>query len=195
MEKTTLGFALCGSFCTFSKAIKEMEHLALEKYDIVPIMSDIAYSTDTRFGNAEDIRNKIKAICQKDIIHSIKSAEPIGPKKMCDILAVAPCTGNTLGKIANGVTDTPVTMAVKSQLRIGAPVVLALASNDALGASAQNLGRLLNTKNIYFVPLSQDDPVKKPKSLVAHFNLLGQTIEKALDGEQLQPVFAQKAEL
>ncbi len=190
MEKTTLGFALCGSFCTFSKAIKEMEHLALEKYDIVPIMSDIAYSTDTRFGNAEDIRNKIVGICKKDIIHSIKTAEPIGPKKMCDILAVVPCTGNTLGKIANGVTDTPVTMAVKSQLRIGAPVVLALASNDALGASAQNLGKLLNTKNIYFVPLSQDDPIKKPNSLVAHFELLEKTLKAALDGKQLQPVFA-----
>ncbi len=195
MEKTTLGFALCGSFCTFSKAIKEMEHLALEKYDIVPIMSDIAYSTDTRFGNAEDIRNKIKAVCKKEIIHTIRAAEPIGPKRLCDALAVAPCTGNTLGKIANGVTDTPVTMAVKSQLRIGAPVVLALASNDALGASAQNLGRLLNTKNIYFVPLSQDDPEKKPKSLVAHFDLLGQTIEKALEGKQLQPVFAQRTGL
>lgn len=190
MEKTTVGFALCGSFCTFSKAIKEMEHLALEKYDIVPIMSCTAYGTDTRFGKAQEINERIKAISGKDIIHSIETAEPIGPKRMCDILAVAPCTGNTLGKIANGITDTPVTMAVKSQLRIGAPVVLALASNDALGASAQNLGKLLNTKNIYFVPMSQDDPLKKPKSLVAHFDKLQQTIESALIDVQLQPVFA-----
>lgn len=190
MEKTTVGFALCGSFCTFSKAIKEMEHLALEKYDIVPIMSCTAYSTDTRFGRAQDINDRIKALCGKDIIHSIEAAEPIGPKKMCDILVVAPCTGNTLGKIANGITDTPVTMAVKSQLRIGAPVVLALASNDALGASAQNLGKLLNTKNIYFVPMSQDDPVKKPRSLVAHFDKLQKTIDAALIDTQLQPVFA-----
>lgn len=190
MEKPTVGFALCGSFCTFSKAIKEMESLALEKYDIVPIMSCTAYNTDTRFGRAEDINNKIREICKKDIIHSIESAEPIGPKKMCDVLAVVPCTGNTLGKIANGITDTPVTMAVKSQLRIGAPVVLALASNDSLGASAQNIGKLLNTKNIYFVPMSQDDPQKKPNSLVAHFNMLEQTIACALEHKQLQPVFS-----
>lgn len=189
MEKTTVGFALCGSFCTFSKAIKEMEHLALEKYDIVPIMSNAAYGTDTRFGNAEDINEKIRKICSKDIIHSIKTAEPVGPKKMCDVLAVAPCTGNTLGKIANGITDTPVTMAVKSQLRVGRPVVLALASNDSLGASAQNLGKLLNTKNIYFVPMSQDDPQKKPNSLVAHFDMLENAILLALENKQLQPVF------
>lgn len=189
MEKTTVGFALCGSFCTFSKAIKEMEHLALEKYNIVPIMSDNAYSTDTRFGRACDINEKIVKITGKEIIHSITSAEPIGPKKLCDIVVVAPCTGNTLGKIANGVTDTPVTMAVKSQLRIGAPVVLALASNDALGASAQNIGKLLNTKNIFFVPMSQDDPHKKPNSLVAHFELIEETIKKALEHTQLQPIF------
>lgn len=193
MEKTTVGFALCGSFCTFSKAIKEMQHLALEKYDIVPIMSNTAYSTDTRFGKSEDINSKIKDICKKEIINSIKSAEPIGPKKICDVLAVVPCTGNTLGKIANGITDTPVTMAVKSQLRIGAPVVLALASNDALGASAQNIGKLLNTKNVFFVPMSQDDPQKKPNSLVAHFEKLEETIKYALEYKQVQPVFAPKA--
>lgn len=193
MKKPTVGFALCGSFCTFSKAIGEMERLTLEGYDIVPIMSCTAYSTDTRFGRAEEINERIRKISSREIIHTVAAAEPIGPKRLCDVIAVAPCTGNTMSKIANAVTDTPVTMAVKSQLRIGAPVVLALASNDALAASAKNLGVLLNTKNIYFVPMSQDDPHSKPRSLVAHYDKLEDTIKSALNGRQLQPIFAQRA--
>lgn len=193
MKKPTIGFALCGSFCTFSKAIREMERLTLEGYDIVPIMSWTAYSTDTRFGRAEDINKRIREICSRNIIYTIEGAEPIGPKRLCDVIAVAPCTGNTMAKIANAITDTSVTMAVKSQLRIDAPVVLALASNDALAASAKNLGALLNTKNIYFVPMSQDDPERKAHSLVAHFDKLEDTITAALEYKQIQPIFAQRS--
>ncbi|MDO5123432.1 MAG: dipicolinate synthase subunit B [Eubacteriales bacterium] len=188
MTEKTVGFALCGSFCTFSKAIKEMKKLVSSGYDVTPIMSDNAYSTDTRFGKSEDIISKIEEVCRKKIIHTIRDAEPIGPKRMFDILLVAPCTGNTLSKIANGITDTPVTMAVKSHLRIQRPVVLCIATNDGLGASAQNIGKLLNTKNIYFVPFGQDDIEKKPNSLVADFALLEKSLEKALFGVQVQPL-------
>ena len=190
MEKIKLGYAMTGSFCTLDKSIREMARLAAEGCDILPIMSENAYSVSTRFGKAQDIVTRVEDIAQKSVIHTVSGAEPIGPRKMCDLLIVAPCTGNTLSKIALGITDTPVTMAVKSQLRIGAPVVLCLASNDALGASAENLGRLLNRRNVYFVPLSQDDPEHKPHSLVAHFDLIGQTITAALQGKQLQPIFA-----
>ena len=188
MEKITLGYAMTGSFCTFDKSLREMARLSAMGYDILPVMSDNAYTTSTRFGKARDIVTRIEDIAGKSVIHTISGAEPIGPKAMCDILIVAPCTGNTLAKIALGITDTPVAMAVKSQLRIGAPVLIALASNDALGASAENLGKLLNRRNVYFVPLSQDDPVNKPNSLVAHFDLLPACVENALMGRQTQPV-------
>lgn len=184
----TVGFAMCGSFCTLSKAIEQMEGLS-GQYEILPIMSRNTYETDTRFGTAKSFIEKAQAISGRPVVHTIPQAEPIGPKGLVDVLAVCPCTGNTLSKLALGITDTPVTMAVKSALRIGLPVVLCLASNDALGASGQNAARLLNTKNVYFVPMGQDDPVKKPFSLVADFSLLGQTIESALKGRQLQPVF------
>ena len=189
MEKTCIGYAMCGSFCTFSKAIFEMSKLVSMGYDVLPIMSDNAYNTNTRFGRAEDFVTEIENITKKSVIHTITTSEPIGPKELCDILVVAPCTGNTLSKISLGITDTSVTMAVKSQLRVGRPVLLALASNDALGASAQNIGRLLNTKNIYFVPLSQDDPIKKPNSLVSHFELISECVELGLKARQAQPVF------
>lgn len=189
MEKTTIGYALTGSFCTFEKSIREMSRLRGEGCELIPIMSENAYTTSTRFGKARDIVTRIEDISGKGVIHTVAGAEPIGPKRLCDILVVAPCTGNTLSKLALGITDTPVTMAVKSQLRIGAPVLLCIASNDALGASAENIGRLLNRKNVYFVPVSQDDPQNKPNSLVAHFDLIPQSIEKALKGAQLQPVF------
>ena len=189
MEKYKLGYAMTGSFCTFDKSIREMSRLASQGCDILPIMSENAYTVSTRFGKAHEIVTRVEDIAQKSVIHTVIGAEPIGPRRMCDILLVAPCTGNTLSKIALGITDTPVTMAVKSQLRIGAPVVLCIASNDALGASAENIGRLLNRKNIYFVPLSQDDPEHKPNSLVAHFELIPQTVELALTGRQLQPIF------
>lgn len=185
----SIGFAMCGSFCTFSKALTQMEKLCLGGHDIIPIMSHTAYSTDTRFGEAAGFVDKIEALTGHKVIHTISGAEPLGPKKMCDLLIVAPCTGNTLAKLSLGITDTPVTMAVKSHLRILRPVLLCPATNDALGASAQNIGRLLNTKNIYFVPMSQDDPEKKPNSLVADFSLIPACADKALAGEQLQAVF------
>ena len=184
----TIGFAMCGSFCTFEKAVGQMEALS-HSYAILPLMSQNAYTTDTRFGKAQDWVRRVEAIAGRPVLHTIVQAEPIGPKGLVDLLAVAPCTGNTLSKIAAGITDTPVTMAVKSSLRIGLPVVLALATNDALAASAQNLGRLLNVKNVYFVPLRQDDPEKKPVSLVCDFSKLLPTCEAALQGKQYQPVF------
>ena len=184
----TIGFAMCGSFCTFEKAVGQMEALS-KQYNILPLMSQNAYETDTRFGRAEDWVHRVETIAGREVLHTLVQAEPIGPKGMVDLLAVAPCTGNTLSKIAGGITDTPVTMGVKSALRIGIPVVLCCATNDAMAASGPNLLRLLNTKNVYLVPLRQDDPVKKPVSLVADFTLLSQTIQQALEGKQLQPVF------
>lgn len=184
----TIGFAMCGSFCTFDKAVAQMKALA-GSYQILPIMSQNAYSTETRFGKAEDWVAQVEEISGREVVHTIVQAEPIGPKGMVDLLTVTPCTGNTLSKIANGITDTPVTMAVKSALRIGIPVVLCCATNDAMAASGPNLLRLLNTKNVYLVPLRQDDPVKKPVSLVAEFSMLPRAIEFAMEGKQLQPVF------
>lgn len=189
MNAIKIGFAMCGSFCTFSLAIPEMEHLVNIGYDVLPIMSYTAYSTDTRFGKAKDIVERIESICSKKIIKDITQAEPIGPKNMTDLMLIAPCTGNTLSKISNAITDTSVTMAAKSHLRMQKPLLIALATNDALGASAKNIGTLLNTKSIYFVPLSQDDIDKKPNSLVAHFNMIEPAIEKALNQEQIQPIF------
>ena len=184
----TIGFAMCGSFCTFEKAVGQMEALS-HSYAILPLMSQNAYTTDTRFGKAQDWVRRVEGIAGRPVLHTIVQAEPIGPKGLVDLLAVAPCTGNTLSKIAAGITDTPVTMAVKSALRIGIPVVLCCTTNDAMAASGPNLLRLLNTKNVYLVPLRQDDPVKKPVSLVADFTLLPQAIALALEGKQLQPVF------
>ena len=190
MPKGNIGFAMCGSFCTFSKALPQIENLIDDGYNIIPVMSENAYSTNTRFGLAQGFIDRIEKLTDKEIIHTVKGAEPIGPKKMCDLLVVAPCTGNTLAKLAGGITDTAVTMAVKSHLRIGRPVLLCAATNDGLGAAAQNIGRLLNTKNYYFVPMSQDDYESKPNSLVAHFELIPKCVEQALSGTQPQPVFA-----
>ena len=184
----TLGFAMTGSFCTFQKAIEQMEALS-HTYRILPLMSHNAYTTDTRFGRAADWVSRVESIAGRAPLHTLVEAEPIGPKGLVEALAVAPCTGNTLSKLANGITDGPVTMAVKSALRIGIPVVLCCATNDAMAASGPNLLRLLNTKNVYLVPLRQDDPVKKPVSLVADFTLLPQAVALALEGKQLQPVF------
>ena len=183
-----IGFAVCGSFCTFSQAIPEMERLAAGGAEIIPIMSETAYSTGTRFGSAEDFRRRIENAAGKNIIHTIDAAEPIGPRKLLDVLVVAPCTGNTLAKLALGVTDTPVTMAAKAHLRNGRPLVLALATNDGLAASAKNIGMLMNTSNVYFVPYGQDDSEGKPNSLIAHFSLIPDTITAALEGRQLQPL-------
>ena len=189
MGDVRVGFALCGSFCTFSSVIPEFEKMALEGYDMYPIMSEFSANTDTRFGKAEDFKERLKKASGKNIITSIAAAEPIGPKKLLDILIVAPCTGNTLSKLANSITDTAVTMAVKAHLRNARPVVIAVSTNDALSGSAKNIGTLLNYKNIYFVPMKQDDHEKKPTSIVADFNLILPTVEKALKGEQLQPIY------
>lgn len=189
MEKLHIGYALTGSFCTFERSLEQMKRLRSLGHDLLPVMSYNAYSTDTRFGAAKEFVDRIKEISNNKVIHTIVGAEPIGPRELCDILVVAPCTGNTLSKIALGITDTPVTMAVKSQLRIERPVLLCVASNDALGASAPNIGRLMNTKNIYFVPLSQDSPEKKPNSLVADFSLIPACINAAMNRAQLQPVY------
>lgn len=183
----TVGFAMCGSFCTLSRALEQMERLSQE-YEILPVMSQNVYETDTRFGRARDFIERVREISGRETLHTIVETEPIGPKGLADVLAVCPCTGNTLSKIANGITDTPVTMAVKSALRIGIPVVLCVASNDSLGASGPNIMRLMNTKNVFFVPLKQDDPEKKPFSLVADFSLLPESIGAALEKRQLQPV-------
>lgn len=183
-----IGFALTGSSCNFSKVFPEIEKLTKEGADLYPIISQAVNTFDTRFGTADEWRQKLRKITGKEPIKTIVEAEPVGPKLDLDILVVVPCTGNTVGKLANGITDTSVTMAVKAHLRNNKPVVLAVATNDGLGASAKNIGMLINMKHIYFVPLGQDNPEKKPKSLVADFSQLKYTIEKALLGQQIQPV-------
>ncbi len=188
MNGIKVGFAMCGSFCTFSAVIEEMKKLVSLGYDVFPIMSPISRNADTRFGKAEDFARQVEELTGKKIISTIMEAEPIGPQKLIDVMLVAPCTGNTLGKIANGITDTSVTMAVKAHLRNLKPVVIAVSTNDALSASAKNIGVLLNTKNVFFVPMGQDSPEKKATSLVADFSLIDKTIEMALIGEQLQPI-------
>lgn len=184
----TVGFALCGSFCTFDKALIQLEALCDSGYNVIPVMSPVAFSTDTRFGKAEEFINRIEQKTGNKIIHTIRDAEPIGPKKLLDALIVAPCTGNTLGKLANGITDTSVTLAVKAHLRNGKPVIIAVSTNDALGSSAKNIGLLMNMKNMYFVPMRQDDSVNKPNSIVADFSRIPETLEAALDGRQIQPI-------
>lgn len=188
MDKLKIGFAMCGSFCTFDKAIEQMSALVAAGAEVTPIMSQTAYTTDTRFGKADDINRRIESICQKSIIHTVENAEPIGPQKMFDIIIVEPCTGNTLAKLACGITDTAVTMACKSHIRNARPILLAVSTNDALGSSAKNIGQLLNFKNIYFLPMRQDNCTAKPRSVVADFSLTKEAIEAALRGEQLQPI-------
>ena len=184
-----IGYAFCGSFCTFEESFKELEKLCERYGDIQPIMSFQAYDTDTRFGTHDEWIKKIENLCGREIIHSIKDAEPLGPKIPLDALIIAPCTGNTLAKLANGITDTPVCMAAKAHLRSDRPLVIALASNDAMSANLGNLGRLLSRKNIYFVPMRQDDPVKKPHSLVADFSLLPDALSDAMAGKQMRKLF------
>lgn len=189
MKDITLGYAFCGSFCTIKQSLAALEQLCQLPIKVKPIMSEIVYKTDTRFGTANELIEKVEELCKEKIIHTIAGAEPIGPKNLLDILVVAPCTGNTLAKTANGITDTPVTMAIKAHLRNNKPVVLGIATNDALGASAKNIGLLHNTKNIYFVPYGQDDPHSKNNSLVCDFTRITETVEAALEGKQIQPVF------
>ena len=187
MAKLQVGLALCGSYCTSAKAMQAAAELCA-LWDITPIMSENAAATDTRFGRAADFRAQLETLCGRPVISTIAAAEPIGPKKLLDVLVICPCTGNTMGKLASGITDTSVTMAAKAQLRNGRPVVLAMATNDGLAGSAESIARLLNKENIYFVPFGQDDPGGKPRSLVADFSLLPETITAALDGRQLQPI-------
>lgn len=185
-----IGYCLTGSFCTFSKAIDEIEKIVNKGHNVTVIMSETAYSTDTRFGKAEDIANTLINITGNEIIHTVKDSEPIGPKKLFDVLCVAPCTGNTLAKLSLGITDTSVTMAVKSHLRNSKPVVIGVSTNDALGASAKNIGALMNYKNIYFVPFTMDDPINKPKSMVCDFTKVLSTIEAAYNEKDIiQKVF------
>ena len=183
----TIGFALCGSFCTFSQVLPVMAALAKE-YDIIPILSPAAAGTDTRFGTAAEHIQTITAICGRSPLTTLAEVEPIGPKKLLDALVIAPCTGNTLAKLSHGIADTSVTMAAKSHLRNGKPVVVAISTNDALSGAAENIGRLLNRKHYYFVPFGQDDPVGKPTSMVAHFDLLPAALDDALQGQQIQPL-------
>lgn len=187
-ENKTIGFAMCGSFCTFQKALGVLELLTQTGANIIPIMSEMSYNTDTRFGTAKDFQTQIKNLTGNDIIHTVKDAEPIGPKGFLDLLVVLPCTGNSLAKIAGGIADTSVTMAVKAHLRNQRPVVIAVSTNDGLGTAAKNIGALLNSKNMYFLPFKQDDCINKPCSLVADFDMLQDTILAAFEGKQLQPL-------
>lgn len=182
-----LGVALCGSFCTFKKAILNIENLVAKGVEVYPIMTRAAYETSTRFGESTEIVNRIEMITGKTIITSIAAAEPLGPQNMIDMLLIAPCTGNTLAKMALGITDSPVLLAAKSLMRNGKPVVITLASNDALSANLKNIGEMLSKKEVYFTPLGQDDPYKKPYSLVADFTKIEETITLALQGKQIQP--------
>lgn len=188
MTEIKAGFALCGSFCTFSKVIPQMKSLKEKGVEIYPIMSEIAYQTDTRFGKSEDFIREIEEICSRKIISTVKDAEPIGPKKLFDILIIAPCTGNTLAKLSSGIADTSVTLGTKAHLRNGRPVLIGVSTNDALGNAAKNIGNLMNYKNIFFIPMLQDDPDGKPNSIVADFTQIYPSMIKALDREQLQPV-------
>lgn len=189
-----IGFAMTGSFCTFEKCFKQAEILINNGAELIPIMSETASGTSTRFGKAEDNIKKFSLICGKEVITSISSAEPIGPKNMTDIMVVAPCTSNTASKLANSITDTAVTMAVKSHLRGGKPVLLAIASNDSLLGSAKNIGELFNRKNYYFVPMLQDDCSKKPASLVSEFSMIPEAVDSALKGIQLRPIIYHKSD-
>lgn len=184
-----IGYAFCGSFCTHKNSLEQLKALTEKGYDILPIMSDNVYNTDTRFGSAKDLINKVEEITGNKVVHTIVEAEPLGPKIKLDALIVSPCTGNTLAKIARGITDTSVTMATKAHLRSDRPTIIALCSNDALSANLQNISILLERKNVFFVPLKQDDPTNKPHSLVSDFTLLDKTLELALKSRQLQPLF------
>ena len=188
MEPIRVGFAFCGSFCTFQQAMPALERARARYGDVTPIVSEATAAIDSRFGPAHEYMREMERICGKRVIDSIPKAEPIGPKGLLDVLVICPCTGNTLAKLANGVTDTAVTMAAKAHLRNGRPVVLCPATNDGLATSARNIGALLDKKNVYFVPFRQDDPAKKPTSLVADSSQVEDTIDAALAGRQLQPL-------
>lgn len=190
-DRLTVGFALTGSFCTFSQVIPQIEKLMASGIAVLPIMSEKAYTTDTRFGTAEDFIRRIETITGKTVLHRQTEVEPIGPKNLIDALVIAPASGTTIAKIAHGISDSVVSLAAKSTLRNNHPVVLAVSTNDGLAAGAKNIGVLLNTRHLYFVPYRQDDPEKKPRSVVADMNLILPTLTAAVAGRQLQPLLRQ----
>ena len=190
MENLKIGVALCGSFCTFSKIIPVLDDLVKREMKVMPIMSHNAYSTDTRFGMASDFVAAIEEMTGQRVIHTIAGAEPIGPNRLLDALIIAPCTGNTLAKLAAGIADTSVTLAAKAHLRNNRPLIIAVSTNDGLSTASRNIAQLQNAKNIYFVPYQQDDSQGKPNSLVAHFGMIPETLQAAMKGTQLQPLLA-----
>lgn len=184
-----IGFAMCGSFCTHKRALETLRELIGEGYEVLPVFSECVWDTDTRFGNAADRIREVSTLCGREPIHTVVGAEPLGPAIRLDALVICPCTGNTLAKIAGGITDGTVPMAAKAHLRSDRPLVIALASNDALSANLGNIATLLSRKNVYFVPMAEDDPVNKPHSLVADFGLVPETLRDALRGKQYPRVF------
>lgn len=192
MRDEVVGFAMTGSFCTFEAVFRELERFTQTFKNVIPIMSEISGTVDTRFGTADDHIQRITELCGRRPLRSIKEVEPIGPKGLLDILVIAPCTGNTLGKMALGITDSTVTMAAKAQLRNEKPVLLAVSTNDGLGASGKNILELMQKRHVYMVPFGQDDPVGKPTSLKADMNRITEAAEAALAGEQMQPVLIGK---
>ena len=190
MKEYRIGFAMTGSYCTFANVFKALESLKAEFSDITPIMSENVFNTDSRFGTSEEFKNRLEEMCGKKIISTITAAEPIGSKGLLDLLIIAPCTGNTIAKMANGITDSAVTMAAKAHLRNGRPVLLAISTNDGLSANAGNIGSLMNSKNIYFVPFGQDDCMNKPTSLTAKFEFITEAAKAALERKQLQPIIS-----
>lgn len=187
----TIGFAMCGSFCTYHAVFPVMERLS-QQYTVIPIFSQTAATVDSRFGTALEHIQKAADICGRYPILTIEEAEPIGPKKLLDALVIAPCTGNTLAKLAHSIADGPVTMAAKSHLRNGRPILIAVSTNDALAGAAENIGKLLSRKHYYFVPFGQDDPVGKPTSAVAEFSMIPQALELALAGQQIPQILIEK---
>ena len=188
LKDKKIGFTLTGSFCTFQKVIPKMKEIKKLGADIIPIMSFNSYNLDTKFGKAKDFVDEIEEITKRKIIHTIQDAEPIGPKKMTDIMIIAPCSGNTMAKLACDIIDTPATMAAKSHLRNNRPLVIAPSTNNGLSGNAENIGKLLNRKNYYFVPFKQDNPITKPRSIVFDVEYIIKTIEYALEGEQISPI-------
>lgn len=188
MRAETIGFAFCGSFCTFEPVLAALSRLCRDYETVQPIISGAVAATDSRFGRAADFRARMEAICGRPVWDSLAQVEPIGPKKLLDLLVVAPCTGNTLAKLAAGIADTPVTLACKAHLRNGRPIVLAVSTNDGLGANARSIGTLLDRKHLFFVPFGQDSPEKKPASLVADMARIPETVSAALEGRQIQPL-------
>mgnify|MGYP004552785449 CR=1 FL=1 len=192
MKKTTVAFAMTGSYCTFDRVLAQMEKLVQRGYDVLPVLSFHAGDVDTRFMTAEHLRSRIVEITGHQPIDTLTEAEPIGPKRLCDLYLMAPATGNSLAKLANGIYDTPALLGAKSHLRNGGPVILAVSTNDALAGAAENIGRLMARKHYFFVPFGQDDPENKPTSAVADFSQIPQTLELALSGRQIAKIWIEK---